>query len=408
MKEDAVRGFKIMAVAAALILAGITGPTFADSPVPAPDSAAVAAAVADTSSTVGAEGPSRAASSLADSAPSASSLALLRTRVGRHLVRVSVGEDDYKLSRARFEPSGVVFKPGGSEGMSLWAGEGESPVSSPIAWERIDCIRVQRSHAVLGAVTGALLGSWLVINAANHSNYDQMEGALFTVISAPLIGIGGASVGALLGVTLFATWPIVWRPGLAESPVPAGDAAGAADASSLRTPAAAPPAAPRTPSPAEIATLSERVDHHVARIHLGGNAYEIRGARFESGGFAFSAGDLRGVPAWDNGGPNDDFTQPAPLASPISWDRIDKIEVRKPCGTRGALAGGLIGTAASAAILGVAGYSDYDLELGVIGLFVLPPLGVVIGSAIGAAGRRSEVVWPRDGDRAPSPPPSPR
>jgi hypothetical protein len=129
-----VRSARFLAVAAALILAGVTRPTFADSPVPAPDSAA--AAVADPSSTVGAEGPSRAAPALADATPSAGSLALLRTRVGRRVVRVSVGEDDYKLSRARFEPSGVVFSPGGSEGMSLWAGEGDAPRSPERCWDR--------------------------------------------------------------------------------------------------------------------------------------------------------------------------------------------------------------------------------------------------------------------------------
>jgi hypothetical protein len=366
----------------------------------APDSAVVA----DTASSAGLEKPSTPAPSFGRTGPSAESLALLRTQVGRRAVRVSVGEDDYKLSHARFESSGVVFRPGGRQGMSLWAGEGDSPVSSPIAWDRIDCIRVQRSRAVTGAVTGALLGVWVVIMAANQRDPDAFVGPAFAagfIVSAPVVG---ACAGALLGGTVLATWPIAWRPASAEWSVPVADSAGATDASSVQSAAAATPAAPRTPSPAEIATLGERVDHHVARVHLGGSAYDIRGARFESGGVAFAPDALRRVPAWDDGQPDDDLKQPAPPASPISWDRMDKVEVRKPCGTRGALAGGLIGAAAGAAIFAWAYHIDPELGPGILGVFALPPLGVVIGGVIGASVRRSEPVWQRETDRSASAP----
>ena len=390
----------VPAVAAAILIIAVP-PALADSPFSTPDSAVVA----DTASSAGLEEPSPAAPSFARALPTTESLALLRTQVGYRAVRVTVGEDDHKLSHARFEPSGVVFRPGGRQGMSLWAGEGESPVSSPITWDRIDCIRVMRSHAALGAVAGAVLGLWAAINAANQYDSDVGVGPGVVILSAPVIG---ACAGALLGGTVFATWPIAWRPASAGSPVPTGEAAVATDTPSLQPAAAASPAAPRIPSPAEIATLSERVDHHVARIHLVESAYDIRGARFESGGVAFAPGELRAVPAGDNGKPDDDSTQLAPLASPISWDRIGRIAVRKPCGTRGALAGGLVFTAAGAAIFGLAYHSDPELGPGILGVFALPPLGAVIGGAIGAVGRRSEVVWPREGDRSPLPPPAPR
>ena len=398
-----MRSVKVLVAAAGLLLACATHPALAASVVPVPDSAAVA----DTSAAVWTEEPSRAAPSLADAMPSARSLALLRTRVGRRTVRVGVGQDDYKLSRARFESSGVVFSPVGREGMSLWAGEGESPVSSPIAWDRIDCIRAQHSNTRSGAIIGALLGSGLLIGAvkqaSGHSSEPGMEW-LGAVIYTPLAGAAGAYVGAFFGGTVFATWPIVWRPASAGSPVPTGDAGGATDASSLQAPAAAPPAAPRTPSPAEIATVRERVAHHDARIHLGGNAYDIRGAGFESGGVTFTPGDLHGVPAGDNGGPDDDFTQPAPLASPIGWDRIDRIQVRKPCGLRGALAGAVVGAAAYTAILSWASHNGKEVGFGALVLLPLVPLGAGLGSAVGASAQRSEPVWQRETDRSASAP----
>ena len=200
-KEAAVRSVKVLVVAAAMLLACTARPALAGPPVVA----------ADTSSTVGAEGPSRAAPSLSEAPPSTGSLAQLRARAGRRVVRVSVGEDDCKLSHARFESSGVVFSSGGREGMSLWAGAGESPRSSPIPWDRVNCIRVQHSHVALGAVTGALLGSWVVARTIHQgTGYDEIAAAGVVVLT-PLAGLVGASVGALLGGSAFATWPIVWQ-----------------------------------------------------------------------------------------------------------------------------------------------------------------------------------------------------
>ena len=165
----------------------------------------------DTSSPAGAEEASRAGPSLAKSAPATESLARLRTRVGRRDVRVSVGEDDYKLSDARFDSSGVVFPPGGRQGRSLWADEGESPATSPIAWERVSCIRVQHSHVVLGAVAGALLGSGILIHSLKQGNGYNDDWPATSAVLAPLAVLVGASVGGMLGGSFLATWPIVWQ-----------------------------------------------------------------------------------------------------------------------------------------------------------------------------------------------------
>lgn len=206
-------------------------------------------------------------------------------------------------------------------------------------------------------------------------------------------------------------------PASADSPVPAPDSVWTADTALLRTPAAAtdtaanpaPSVSDGAPSPAEIATMRERVNYPITvrgrvkhpitiiRVFLGRDAYDVRGARFDSRGVAFAPGNLRGVPAWDNGGSNGDGTRPAPLASPIGWDRIERITMRKPCGARGALVGAVAGGVAYAAICGWVRQSNG--EVGMEGLVLLPlaPLGALLGSAFGAFRWRSEPVWRRAG-----------
>jgi hypothetical protein len=148
-------------------------------------------------------------------------------------------------------------------------------------------------------------------------------------------------------------------------------------------------------SPAGIPTLRGRADHNPLRVFLGQDAYASRGAALDSTGVAFAPGDLRGVPARDNGGTNGDYTRPAPLASPIGWDRIDRIDVRKSCGLRGALVGGLIGAAAFGGIVGLASRNGGEIGLGFLLLIWLPPAGAVLGGAAGSTQRRSETVWER-------------
>jgi hypothetical protein len=209
---------------------------------------------------------------------------------------------------------------------------------------------------------------------------------------------------------LFALWLLVGatRPALADSPVSAPDSAWTAGSALLRAPAAAvdtvanlaPSVSDGAPSPAEIVTMRERVDHPVVRLFIGQDAYDVRRARFDSGGVAFASGNLRGVPAWENGGPNGDHTRPAPLASPIGWDRIDRITMRKPWALRGAVQGGLIGAAVFFAVLKLGSHfavDDYVNESAGILLIALPPIAALTGGAIGASRWRSQSVWQRAG-----------
>ena len=203
-----MRSLGWFAMAACLSIVRVAPAARAGVPVPASDPTVAA----DTSSAVGAGAPSIAEPTLSRAAPSSRSLAVLRTCVGRRPVRVTIGQDDYRLSQARFEPSGVVFPTGGRQGVSLWADEGEPPLVSPIPWDRMDCIRVEHSHAAFGAVTGALLGAWVVARAANQErNRESGDVMVGELIFLPLGILAGASVGAMLGGSALATWPVVWR-----------------------------------------------------------------------------------------------------------------------------------------------------------------------------------------------------
>ncbi len=174
-----------------------------------------------------------------------------------------------------------------------------------------------------------------------------------------------------------------------QTPLPAGADPLAAPAGTAADSAAIRPAAPR---PDALADLRWRVGRNEARVWSGIDAWDVRGARFDSTGVVFGPDDLRGVPAWDRGGVNGDYSRPAGITSPIPWSRIDRIQVRRPSVLYGSILGGLIGTVAMASLLAWA--VPDDPGPGVLVLFAIPPAGAVLGGAFGAATVRSETVWP--------------
>lgn len=184
---------RIAVLLALCLLAGVARPALAGPP--APDSATAA----DTSSTTTVEGHLRATQSLTEATPSSRSLDLLRTRVGRRVVRVSAGHDDYEFSRARFERSGVVFSTAGSEGLPRWAAEGEAQASSPIAWDRIDRIQAWKPCGLRGALIGGLVGAaaYTVILSQARADGDEVGfGAILLLPLVPLAAVLGSAVGA--------------------------------------------------------------------------------------------------------------------------------------------------------------------------------------------------------------------
>ena len=210
----------------------------------------------------------------------------------------------------------------------------------------------------------------------------------------------------LLALALASPSPHGAARAAAPTPATAGDStASPARSVAVATVAAAESAAAPTggpPSPAEIAILRGRMDHHVARVQLRLDAYDIRGATFDAGGVSFGPGAARGVPRWEREGRSGTLALPGPLASPVGWDRIDFVIVRKPCGTRGALVGGVAGAAAYATILAVfAEFNSSESGMGALVLLPLPAVGALVGAGFGSLVVRSEPGWERAGAARP-------
>ncbi len=206
-EEVTVSSIQVAVVAAVLVLAGAAREPLADpfASVPGP----VAVAATDTLTPATAGEPLQATRSRRECAPTAETLSLLRTSVGRRIVRVSVDQDVYELTRARFDSSGVSFTPGGEEGMPLWPGEDAMPVASPITWDRIGCIRAQHSYAMASAIAGAAVAVAPIFIAVSHEHGRSVEANIGWAVVTPLAAALGALVGGNFGAA--GTWPIAWQ-----------------------------------------------------------------------------------------------------------------------------------------------------------------------------------------------------
>lgn len=200
------------------------------------------------------------------------------------------------------------------------------------------------------------------------------------------------------------------RPALAGSRV--AGSSGAADTTSLPVPAAvadtaaseAPAATDEAPSPAQLATLRERVDRHGVRVFLGKDAYDIRGARFDSWGIAFAPAACRASPPGTTAAPTATTRDPgrSPRRSAGAASTASKRGSPVLCMARSW--GGLMGTVACAALIVRA-----NDELGPASFtLALPPIAALFGGAIGATRWDSAPAWNHTGTRSSSAPGTPR
>jgi hypothetical protein len=92
-------------------------------------------------------------------------------------------------------------------------------------------------------------------------------------------------------------------------------------------------------------------ERRTVRVHLGEDAFRIHDAMPGPDGLAFAPGAVLSEPA---AVPDTDYWMvrwPAHPASPISWDRIDRIDVRRPSGKRGAVVGCVVGFAFAGSVM---------------------------------------------------------
>jgi hypothetical protein len=162
--------------------------------------------------------------------------------------------------------------------------------------------------------------------------------------------------------------------------------------------------ADRKARPVTLGGLHGMIGGKTVRVRLGEDAFVIQNARPEPSGLAFTPGDLSGVPAPLPGAEYYMVRWPVRPASPIGWDRIDRIEVRRPSAVRGAA----IGLAVTSALVvglracdyegpGFEGFgSGGDIPFTVVGS-VYVATGAIVGAGIGAL---APTHWKRVAHRA--------
>ena len=158
------------------------------------------------------------------------------------------------------------------------------------------------------------------------------------------------------------------------------------------------------PTNDDLHELAWRCGDRRVRAWLGRDGYDIRHPGFGADGVSFGSSNERGVPAREGGAARGDVTVPPPVASPIAWDRIDRIEVRYPSGLRGALIGAV--ALPSLWMISIAAGGDWNEFIdsgsdGEMARFIVLEVGAVTGAVIGAGFGvlvpHTERVWPRPG-----------
>jgi hypothetical protein len=164
------------------------------------------AAAADTSSTATAW------------APSADTLALLRTLIGRRPIRVWSAAEGYEIHHARIDSTGVNFGAGGSRGLPVPSGGDAPRLSSPIAWSRIDRLEAVHSRVRWGAAVGTAVGLLAMTYVLAGTDYYEDEFMIFIEVPGALVG--PMLLGTLVG-SIASGRTLVWRrPTASSSEVP--------------------------------------------------------------------------------------------------------------------------------------------------------------------------------------------
>jgi len=396
-RKDAVLSVNALAVAVGLLLAATACLARVASAVPALSPAGL---VADTAATTAPPG--------ADGSPTPAEIAVLRQRVERHVVRVRLGQDLYDIHGARFDTVGIAFDSRGLRACRAFADyEPRPPLpSSPIAWDRIDRITVQKPCGTRGAVVGAVvgLGGMVALGIyANTVSHGEPGPGILIIYAVPPIG---AVTGSAIGAFITRSEP-GWQRG-AEArasrggPVaPAGGPVGAGGADTL----AAPPTAVRVQPLLPLGVLRDNIGRHAIRLRVGEDRYEIRDARLEPSGIAFDAGRLRTLPSSASAGIRDRGSQVPPVSSPIAWDRINRIEVRVPSALRGATWGMILLPVALWLWAGTGVHTGGGSDLVSLGGAVLVgvPMGALVGAGAGALVHHSKLEWDRSASAHPAP-----
>ena len=128
-----------------------------------------------------------------------------------------IGRDVYEIQKARFDLAGVGFEEDRIDGRAAWRGDLKvhpRPLTPPIAWDRIDAIKVKHTHHVAGAIVGAILFEVVTLSIFSRPGFDDGGGVGVLPASVAV----GALVGSIAGGGVFCSWPDVWQKPAGPSP----------------------------------------------------------------------------------------------------------------------------------------------------------------------------------------------
>ncbi len=179
-------------------------------------------------------------------------------------------------------------------------------------------------------------------------------------------------------------------PGAARAQEAARDSASAVEVST--TPA---------PPPLPLDVLRHGLGDGAARLRIGDHLFTVRHASLGPDGLGFEPGDLSGRATPVPGAPYWMEKRPAAPASPIPWERIDRIECRKSSAMRGALVGMLLLPAALVVQLAATDQLDQLSEGDMAGFAQVvvfgggATVGVAVGALVGSFAHHWKPVWSR-------------
>jgi hypothetical protein len=164
-------------------------------------------------------------------------------------------------------------------------------------------------------------------------------------------------------------------------------------------------AEPKTPAPAPVASKDPAVLHACERIKRT-ELFRAQGSFGTFQGYAGLAGP-EGLSELRRHGRAQVKGAPDTLPQRITWDQVDRVEVRGGSGVRGAVTGGvLFGTfGALVGMAAIAASTSTDASVGegaLTGFFYVAPVGIALGGLTGMAVRRWVPVYKRS---TPAPPP---
>lgn len=137
--------------------------------------------------------------------------------------------------------------------------------------------------------------------------------------------------------------------------------------------------------PGRMTRLRADVGSGAVRLRIGSDMCTLESARFDSRGVSFAPGVEEDLPR----GTHAETRSPARLTSPVGWERIRSVDVKRSSTWRGAFAGGVLAPMA-VYVLSASGPRDFTAGLYMPAVVLT---GALAGGLVGALIPRWERVW---------------